>query len=431
MKYNVGILGGGPAGYSAAFEAAERGLSVVLFEKEDIGGTCVNRGCVPTKYLSHTAELFAGLTKLGKYGISVSDGKIEPILMRKTNYEIILKLRKGLQQKLEQQKIVIVGSKGKIVDRHHIIAEDKKYDVENIIIATGARTTPPFIEGAITTDELLKLDYVPEYLKIIGGGVIAVEFADIYSKLGSHVTMCLRSDRLLRKFDKEISVSVTQYLKKHGIQIVANCSMEQMKTNGNEVILSAIGRTANTQDIIVEEAGLDVSNGIIVDSNGRTNIPGIYAVGDVVKDNVQLAHVAMEQGRRAIRTICGEMEFEPFAIVNCIYMQPEVAVVGLSEAEARGKGIPVVSGKQVMSANVRTVIATEERGFIKIIAQSDSGIVIGAQLMCERASDLIAELALAINQKLTVDDLLNSVRPHPSYCEAITDALWTLKGKLQ
>ena len=243
--------------------------------------------------------------------------------------------------------------------------------------------------------------------------------------------MCLRSDRLLRKFDKEISVSVTQYLKKHGIQIVANCSMEQMKTNGNEVILSAIGRTANTQDIIVEEAGLDVSNGIIVDSNGRTNIPGIYAVGDVVKDNVQLAHVAMEQGRRAIRTICGEMEFEPFAIVNCIYMQPEVAVVGLSEAEARGKGIPVVSGKQVMSANARTVIATEERGFIKIIAQSDSGIVIGAQLMCERASDLIAELALAINQKLTVDDLLNSVRPHPSYCEAITDALWTLKGKLQ
>lgn len=431
MKYNVGILGGGPAGYSAAFEAAERGLSVVLFEKEDIGGTCLNRGCVPTKYLSHTAELFAGLTKLGKYGISVSDGKIEPILMRKTNYEIILKLRKGLQQKLEQQKIVIVGSKGKIVDRHHIIAEDKKYDVENIIIATGARTTPPFIERAITTDELLKLDYVPEYLKIIGGGVIAVEFADIYSKLGSHVTMCLRSDRLLRKFDKEISVSVTQYLKKHGIQIVANCSMEQMKTNGNEVILSAIGRTANTQDIIVEEAGLDVSNGIIVDSNGRTNIPGIYAVGDVVKDNVQLAHVAMEQGRRAIRTICGEMEFEPFAIVNCIYMQPEVAVVGLSEAEARGKGIPVVSGKQVMSANARTVIATEERGFIKIIAQSDSGIVIGAQLMCERASDLIAELALAINQKLTVDDLLNSVRPHPSYCEAITDALWTLKGKLQ
>lgn len=431
MKYNVGILGGGPAGYSAAFEAAERGLSVVLFEKEDIGGTCLNRGCVPTKYLSHTAELFAGLTKLGKYGISVSDGKIEPVLMRKTNYEIILKLRKGLQQKLEQQKIVIVGSKGKIVDRYHIIAEDKKYDVENIIIATGARTTPPFIEGAITTDELLKLDYVPEYLKIIGGGVIAVEFADIYSKLGSHVTMCLRSDRLLRKFDKEISVSVTQYLKKHGIQIVANCSMEQMKTNGNEVILSAIGRTANTQDIIVEEAGLDVSNGIIVDSNGRTNIPGIYAVGDVVKDNVQLAHVAMEQGRRAIRTICGEMEFEPFAIVNCIYMQPEVAVVGLSEAEARGKGIPVVSGKQVMSANARTVIATEERGFIKIIAQSDSGIVIGAQLMCERASDLIAELALAINQKLTVDDLLNSVRPHPSYCEAITDALWTLKGKLQ
>lgn len=427
MRYNLAIIGGGPGGYSAAFEAVQQKLNVILFEQNALGGTCLNKGCVPTKFLSHVADTVSGLKKVQNYGISVENFSINAAIMQKKNKEIVFKLRDGLRQSLEQKKITIVDAHVTLIDNHTLLAEDESYYADSIIIATGSEAAPPFIDEAITTDALLNLEYIPKKLRIIGGGVTAVEFADIYNKLGAEVTMCLRSGRLLRKFDKEISASITQSFKKRGIRIIMNCPEEQMKGEG--LILSAIGRKPNINGI-AEELGLCIEDGIVTNSMGQTNIPGIYAVGDVVAGNTQLAHVAMEQGKNAVRAICGQPFSEDYAIVNCIYMNPEVASVGLSEAEAREKEIRVISGKQIMSANARTMISAGERGFVKILAEVETGRIVGAQLLCERASDIVSELALAINQKLTVEDLLYSVRPHPSYCEVVTEALTVLKGKM-
>jgi len=229
MRYDLAIIGGGPGGYSAAFEAVKSGLKVILFEKDLLGGTCLNRGCVPTKYLSHVAEKISEFKELQKYGIEIDNVSFNPVLMQTKNYEIVGKLRDGLHQRLQQEKVIIIHAQAQIISPNCVMADGISYSVQNIIIATGASSKPPFIEGAVTTDILLKLEYIPERLRIIGGGVIAVEFANIYRRLGADVTMCLRGERLLRKFDKEISRSITQNLKKQGIKIIPNCTQEQMQ----------------------------------------------------------------------------------------------------------------------------------------------------------------------------------------------------------
>ena len=287
MRYDLAIIGGGPGGYSAAFEAVKSGLKVILFEKDLLGGTCLNRGCVPTKYLSHVAEKISEFKELQKYGIEIDNVSFNPVLMQTKNYEIVGKLRDGLHQRLQQEKVIIIHAQAQIISPNCVMADGISYSVQNIIIATGASSKPPFIEGAVTTDILLKLEYIPERLRIIGGGVIAVEFANIYRRLGADVTMCLRGERLLRKFDKEISRSITQNLKKQGIKIIPNCTQEQMQGTNGEVILSAIGRRPNIKGIIADELNLCIQNGIVTDAVGRTNIPGIYAIGDVVSENAQ------------------------------------------------------------------------------------------------------------------------------------------------
>lgn len=430
MKYDVAIIGGGPAGYSAAFEAIDRGLSVILFEHSLMGGTCLNRGCVPTKFLAHVAEFYSQTENMFSYGVEVIKKKINSDLLYKKKAETIEQLRNGLFQRIIQKGICIVNQSAYIVEPNRILAGKESYNVQNILIATGASPAASIVENAMTTDKILEMNRIPKSLKIIGGGVVAVEFAHIYNNLGTEVTMCIRGDRILRKFDKEISNSLSQSFKKRGIIVLRNCCAEVMKENSAEIILSAVGRIPNIENVFSKELGIEIREGIVTDAEGRTNIRGIYAAGDVVSGSPQLAHTAMEQGRAVIRAIVGEKPGDSYSIVNCIYVNPEIATVGLSESEAREQGKTVAVGKQIMSTNARTVISTEERGFIKIIAEADSKKIIGAQLMCERASDIVAEMALAIDRQLTVDELLYSVRPHPSFCEAITEAATALKGKL-
>lgn len=430
MKYDVAIIGGGPAGYTAAFEAIDRGMSVILFEHGLMGGTCLNRGCVPTKFLAHVAEYYSQTEDMVSYGIETSGKKINSDLLYKKKAETIEQLRCGLIQRMIQKGICIVDQNAYIVQPNRILAGKESYNVQNVLIATGAVPVASIIDSAVTTDKILEMSRIPKSLKIIGGGVVAAEFAHIYNNLGTEVTMCIRGDRILRKFDKEISSSLSQSFKKRGIIVSKNCSPEVMKENNAEVILSAVGRMPNIENVFSKELGIEIKEGIVTDVEGRTNIRGIYAAGDVVSGSPQLAHTAMEQGRAVIRAIAGEKPSDRSSIVNCIYVNPEIATVGLSENEAREQGKTVAVGKQIMSTNARTVISTKERGFIKIVADVDTRKIVGAQLMCERASDIVAELALAIDRQLTVDELLYSVRPHPSFCEAITEAAIVLRGKL-
>ena len=431
MMYDLAVIGGGPAGYSAALEGISLGLSVILFEKDLLGGTCLNRGCVPTKHLAHTADLYTQMKISDIYGISAEDVTVDFETVMKRKQDIVLRLRNGLEQMMLQKKIEIVSGEAKIIQTGKIFCSGRVYETANILIATGSSPADSLINGAITSNELLELDYIPKTLTILGGGVVAVEFAHIFSSLGTKVTLCIRGERLLRKWDRELAIGITQNLKKQGVNVMTKCSLEQMECQEADVVLSAVGRVPNVGGIFDESLGIVLNNGIIVDESGWTGVPRIYAAGDVISGSCQLAHMGMEQGKRVARHIAGWVLPETATVVSCIYIHPEVATVGMDEAEAKSKGINIITGKQIMYSNARTMISGGERGFIKLIAKAGTLELIGAQLMCERAGDIAAELALAINKKITVRDLLVSVRPHPSFCETVTEAVANLLEKCQ
>jgi dihydrolipoamide dehydrogenase len=430
MKYDLAIIGGGPAGYSAALEAIKYGLSVVLFEKELLGGTCLNRGCVPTKFLAHTSELYDNARNSRQYGVSSEGVTLDLAVTQSKMKDTVEELRNGLNRLLEENKIEVVYGKATVLHANLIACQGMEYETKNILIATGARTMHPLIRGTVDSTQALTLDRIPQTVKILGGGVVATEFANIFNKLGADVTICIRADRILRKWDKELAVGVTQQLKKQGIRIQTKCTMHEFEEGNYELILSATGREPNLEGL--EHLGIqaDDHNGVMVDQYGMTNIENVYAAGDVVSDSCMLAHIAMEQGKQIARHIAGEQTFDASAIAKCIYLEPEVASVGLTENEAKEKGLAVVTGKQNLRSNARTLIATEARSFLKIVAEVNTHKILGAQLMCERASDLASEFVVAINQQMTVEELMRSVHPHPSFSEAITDALVAVEGKL-
>lgn len=430
MKYDIAVVGGGPGGYSAALEAVKYGLSVILFEKDNIGGVCLNKGCVPTKFLLHTGEEYSEIFRLSRYGINADVPSINMSRTQQENYKIIDGLRNSLREFILSNKITIVPYEAEIVSKNTIKSCNELYEAKNIIIATGSIPRSPFVNGAVTSDELLKFEHIPESFTIIGGGSIAVEFASIFSNFGSKVTIKIRGERLLRKMDKEIAIGAAQILKKQRVIIKTKCSLEDLADNDSEIVLSAVGRVPVLPRFANVSPCLGDDGGIIVDNFGMTSVKGIYAVGDVIAGSPQLAHTAMEQGRRAAQQVAGITLGEPSAVVSCIYIRPEIASVGLSESEARVMGINCICAKQTMYSNARTLIANPERGFVKIVAEADSGKIIGTQLICERAGDIIAEIALAINNEITVSEFCRTVHPHPSFCEAVFETAEILKNKL-
>lgn len=419
--YKIAIIGGGPAGYSAAFEAVRYGFSVLLFEMDELGGTCLNRGCVPTKYLSHVAELYSNITESKRYGIGVEPTGLDYEKTVAESENIVSKLREDLTNNLLQSKITIVKGKAKLLDETHISCNGEVFEAEHIIIATGSKNTDkPFVH-CINTDELLSLKHLPDKLIILGGGVSAVEFADIFSRLGVRIDIYIRGKRILRKWSKEIAASISSVLKKNGVKIHAEADFADIDKS-SATVLSVLGRKPNLEGVDEGLVSIADDGGIVVDEYYRTKTKNIFAVGDVTENSAQLAHVAMEEAKQVVRFIAGETT-KKSAVVQCIYTMPEVAVVGLSESEAKEAGIDYISAKQTMYSNARTVIGSTDRGFIKIIADKNTEKILGAELMCERASDIVGELALAINNGIIVSELEGSTRAHPTFYEAVTEAL--------
>lgn len=419
--YKIAIIGGGPAGYSAAFEAVRYGFSVLLFEMDELGGTCLNRGCVPTKYLSHVAELYSNITESKRYGIGVEPTGLDYEKTVAESENIVSKLREDLTNNLLQSKITIVKGKAKLLDETHISCNGEVFEAEHIIIATGSKNTDkPFVH-CINTDELLSLKHLPDKLIILGGGVSAVEFADIFSRLGVRIDIYIRGKRILRKWSKEIAASISSVLKKNGVKIHTEADLADIDLT-SVTVLSVLGRKPNLEGVDEGLVSIADDGGIVVDEYYRTKTKNIFAVGDVTENSAQLAHVAMEEAKQVVRFIAGETT-KKSAVVQCIYTMPEVAVVGLSESEAKEAGIDYISAKQTMYSNARTVIGSTDRGFIKIIADKNTEKILGAELMCERASDIVGELALAINNGIIVSELEGSTRAHPTFYEAVTEAL--------
>jgi dihydrolipoyl dehydrogenase len=423
--YKIAIIGGGPAGYSAAFEAVRYGFSVLLFEMDMLGGTCLNRGCVPTKYLSHVAELYSNINESKRYGIGVEPTGLDYEKTVDESENIVSKLREDLTNNLLQSKITIVKGKAKLLDETHISCNGEVFEAEHIIIATGSKNTDkPFVH-CINTDELLSLKHLPDKLIILGGGVSAVEFADIFSRLGVRIDIYIRGKRILRKWSKEIAASISSVLKKNEVKIHTEADLADIDLT-SATVLSVLGRKPNLEGIdeTIDEGIISIADngGIVVDEYYRTKTKNIFAVGDVTENSAQLAHVAMEEAKQVVRFIAGETT-KKSAVVQCIYTMPEVAVAGLSESEAKEAGIDYISAKQTMYSNARTLIGSTDRGFIKIIADKNTEKILGAELMCERASDIVGELALAINSGIKVSELEGSTRAHPTFYEAVTEAL--------
>lgn len=423
--YKIAIIGGGPAGYSAAFEAVRYSFSVLLFEMDMLGGTCLNRGCVPTKYLSHVAELYSNINESKRYGIGVEPTGLDYEKTVDESENIVSKLREDLTNNLLQSKITIVKGKAKLLDETHISCNGEVFEAEHIIIATGSKNTDkPFVH-CINTDELLSLKHLPDKLIILGGGVSAVEFADIFSRLGVRIDIYIRGKRILRKWSKEIAASISSVLKKNEVKIHTEADLADIDLT-SATVLSVLGRKPNLEGIdeTIDEGIISIADngGIVVDEYYRTKTKNIFAVGDVTENSAQLAHVAMEEAKQVVRFIAGETT-KKSAVVQCIYTMPEVAVAGLSESEAKEAGIDYISAKQTMYSNARTLIGSTDRGFIKIIADKNTEKILGAELMCERASDIVGELALAINSGIKVSELEGSTRAHPTFYEAVTEAL--------
>lgn len=452
MKYDVAIIGGGPGGYTAAASAAKEGLKVVLFERDKLGGTCLNRGCIPTKALLHSSETFNTLVHGEQLGISAQSLSYDFEAMHRKKDHVVLTLRQSVEKLMKTSKVKVVYGSARIIGTGRVQCGEEVYEADSIILASGSKPAFPPIDGinlpgVYTSNELLEgkvLDF--RSLIVIGGGVIGVESASIYLPLGTKVTILEMADHILPNMDRDLAQRLTMVLKKQGATVEAGASVAAISGIPGEMtvtywdkkgqekmvtaqgVLVATGRRADLEGAFAPDVKPKLEKGAVVaDRLGRTSIPGLYVIGDARAGNIQLAHVAIAQGKNVAAAIVGKHPpVDETVVPSCIYSSPEIASVGLTEAEAKAKGYSVRGLKSLTGANGKCVIEGSESGFVKLVVESGTGIILGAQLICPRATDLIGELSLAVQRKLTAADLGTVIHPHPTFGEMISSAadLW-------
>lgn len=451
MNYDLIVIGAGPGGYVAAIKAAQLGMTVALIESNQVGGTCLNRGCIPTKALLHSAKILREIKNAGKKGIHINEIQINMEEIYATKDKVVEELVQGVKGLVKANKIELIYGLAKILKSGIVEVAGIVYEAKKIILATGSKPVRPPIPGidlpdVLTSNELLAQPNNYKKLTIIGGGVIGVEFATIFNELGCEVTIIETVENLLPNFDNEISKKIAVVLKKQGIKIAVKSIVKEISKNqdltctfttkgkertvSSDAVLIATGRKANYEGIVASDLDMKIENQTIwVDESFETTIKGIYAVGDVASRGMQLAHVASAQGVNAVLTMNQKpVEYNLDVIPACVYTTPEIASVGVDEVEASKRGISVKIGKYSMAGNGKTKIAGTSLGFIKVIADAQSEKIIGAQLMCEHATDMISEFTTAIVNGLTIKEVSAIVHPHPTYNEAVGEAYENLLG---
>lgn len=455
IKTDICILGGGPAGYVAAIIAARLGANVVLIEKEYIGGTCLNWGCIPTKALLKTAETLETIKKSSEYGVeaSISSVILANAVSRKDR--IVKGLKIGLESLLSNPKIIILRGEGLIeaankvrvqVDEETIIV-----DCNKLIITSGSKTLIPSIsgmnlEGVITSNEAINLTEIPDSMTIIGAGAIGLEFATLFNAMGTKITVVELQDKILPQEDIEISAELLKLMKRQGIKFKFGAKVKEIKKADNELqtlieengteseigsekVLMAIGRKTNlTPDI--EALGLKLNGkAIAINEFMETSINNVYAAGDAVGGKL-LAHLAFAEGKAAAENACGgKTKINYNAVPACVYTHPEVASVGMCEADAIEKGYSINVGRFDFRNNGRALCQGYRDGFVKVVVDAKTGIVLGAQILGANASELISEITLAITLKAKAEDIANMIHPHPTLSEAIFEACGDAVGK--
>lgn len=450
-KYDVIVIGSGPGGYVAAIRASQLGLKTAVVEKAELGGICLNWGCIPTKALLKSAQVFEYIKHASDYGIQVKEAKADFNAVIKRSRDVASGMSKGIQFLFKKNKIDIINGFGKVAAKNKVeVSNDKEenstYEAKHIILATGARSRElPNLkidnEKIIGYRKAMVLDKLPTSMVVVGSGAIGVEFAYVYAAMGTKVTIVEFMPNIVPVEDEDISKQLAKEYKKMGINIMTSSSVEEVDTKGKgckvkvktekgeeiincDVVLSAVGVQTNLEGLGLEDVGIATDKGkVIVDEYYKTNIPGVYAIGDIVHGPA-LAHVASAEGIICVEKIAGENP-EPLNYDNipgCTYCSPEIASVGLTEKKAKEKGYEIKVGKFPFSASGKASAAGAKEGFVKVIFDAKYGEFLGAHMIGANVTEMIAEVVVARKLETTGHEIIKSVHPHPTMSEAIMEA---------
>ena len=459
MKYDIKVLGSGPGGYVTAIRASQLGFKVAVIEKENLGGVCLNWGCIPTKALLKSAQVFDYLKHASDYGLTVSsfDKDFPAVIQRSRG--VAEGMSKGVTFLMKKNKIDVIDGFGKIKPGKKIDVTDKdnkvtEYSADHIIIATGARSRelpnlPQDGVKVIGYRQAMSMPTQPKSMIIVGSGAIGVEFAHFYNSMGTDVTIVEFMPNVVPVEDEDISKQMERSLKKAGIKIMTNSSVERIDTTGTgvkafvktakgeeileaDILLSAVGIKTNIENIGLEEVGIAVDRDkILVNAYNQTNIPGYYAIGDVTPGQA-LAHVASAEGINCVEKIAG-LHVEPIDYGNvpgCTYATPEIASVGLTEKQAKEKGYELKIGKFPFSASGKAKAAGTPDGFVKVIFDAKYGEWLGCHMIGAGVTDMIAEAVVARKLETTGHEILKSIHPHPTMSEAVMEAVADAYGEV-
>ncbi len=460
MNYDLIVIGSGPGGYVAAIRASQLGLKTAVVEKENLGGICLNWGCIPTKALLKSAQVFEYINHAADYGITVGAPKADFSAVVKRSRGVADGMSKGVQFLMKKNKIDVIIGTGKLKKRGKVEVTDvtgkkTEYTAKHTILATGARSKElPNVKQdgkkIIGYREAMNLSTQPESMLVMGSGAIGIEFAYFYAALGTKVTVVEFLDNILPREDKDVSKEMEKIFKKKGITILTSTSVESVNTTGKkcvvnikskdgktdkiecDVVLSAVGISTNLDGIGLEEVGVKTDKGlVIVDDFYQTDVAGVYAIGDIVKGPA-LAHVASAEGIICVEKITGKNP-EPIDygnIPSCTYSNPEIASVGLTEEEAKAKGIAVKVGKFPFSASGKASAGGVKDGFVKVIFDAKYGEWLGCHMVGSNVTEMIAEVVVARKLETTGHEIIKSIHPHPTMSEAIMEATAAAYGEV-
>ena len=452
--FDVAVLGAGPGGYEAAIRCTQYGLKTALIEARELGGTCLNRGCIPTKALLHSAELYEEAKDAAKFGVSTGDVSYDYTKIAANKDAVVAKLRGGIASLEAAHGVEVINGFGKLTSPTTIDVDGKVIEADKIILATGsapARPPIPGIDGknVITSDEVLSMTELPDSFVIIGGGVIGMEFTTLFASLGKKVTVLEMMPSILPGVDASIVSSLKASLKKKGVNIINNAKVTgiqggdtvsvsyelngKSETATGSVCVVSVGRlTTKHLEAAAQTAhalGITMERGFIeTDIYGQTGAPGIYAIGDIT-GKIQLAHVATAQGLVAAANCAGRTATLDYDVVPaCIYSSPEIAYIGMTAEKAKEAGYDVEIGSYNVAGNGKALVMGVNTGVVKIIAQKTTGKVLGAQIFAPRATDMIAEIAVVMKKGGTIADIADTIHPHPTVSEAVMEAAHDAEG---
>ncbi|MGB1041514.1 MAG: dihydrolipoyl dehydrogenase [Flavobacteriales bacterium] len=459
MSYDLIVVGTGPGGYVAAIRASQLGLNVAVIEKESLGGICLNWGCIPTKALLKSANVFDYINHAGDYGITVKDAKHDFDAIVKRSRGVAEGMSGGVKFLMKKNKIEVIEGTGKVLPGKKVAVTDSKgatteYSASNIIIATGARSRelpnlPQDGKNIIGYRQAMTLPKQPKKMVVVGSGAIGVEFAYFYNSMGTEVTVVEYMPNIVPVEDIDVSKQLEKSFKKQGIKVMTNSSVEKVdvtskgcsvtvKTKKGEekiecdVVLSAVGIVSNLENIGLEDVGIATDKGkILVNENYQTNIPGYYAIGDCTP-GAALAHVASAEGIICVESIAGE---NPDAldygnIPGCTYCSPEVSSVGMTEAQAKDAGYDIKVGKFPFSASGKASAAGHKDGFVKLVFDAKYGELLGGHMIGSNVTEMIAEIVALRKLETTGHDIIKTVHPHPTMSEAVMEAAADAYGEV-